>query len=1129
MSVTSQKSKLSYYIALLVGAALVFAAAPFTATVASAQPSDNFSDANPGPSANKYEQPPTKPRYAPERPGQNEHEVAPPAERKRPGFQVTGKGPVGYEHYRQLERLPMLTSGVQAHQFSSFDRTGGNSHDGFSGRFSCLSHSDGKCVIAEHRGAGEITSIWFTRDGGDVSATGNITIELDGKTVVDAPLQDIVDGELGAPFVYPLVANADQSSGGVYIKVPMAFRESMRITTENNPYFYHVTYRSFDNAKGVSTFDPDDQARDVIDTLRDAGYENPKQSQQGEQTITDSFSLAPGETATLAEVRGPGMISELELRIPQLVGPKPGKRVTDDGRAFGPGGYSQFTVSIDPDNEGVVLTRRLDTIIGNQRAAVIVDGKRVAEWQPIPSSNGAQFADQSVELPASVTAGKSEITIRNEFISSDYDFNEYTYWVDSRVNGELVRTDTVDVGPNSLDSERAHDYTIKNQTWQGVAYNNSYPAQGDPEKIAASDDILRNARLRITFDGKQTVDAPLGQFFGSGFGEYEVRSLFFAMDTSKEGWYASWWPMPYRSAATVELYNGSEHAITGSDVKVTYASSTEWARKLGPQGDAGYFHATSKYGQTTPNQDWVFLDTQGRGKFVGVTHSARGKNPGQTYLEGDERVYVDGSRTPQLHGTGSEDYYEGGWYFNRGPFSNALNGTPVETSSHGCPTTCTGMYRLMIAGAVPFHSSIRFGMQHGPANTTPGIYASTAYWYGKDRYGLQVTDTLDVGDVASEKAHAYTSQEPGKRYALTSTFEGDFDTVEVTEDGRATSAPVSFTVSVDKHNRGVVLRRMSDQKDAYQAARVFVNGDDAGVWLQPLGNDYQRWLEDSFQIPAELTAGHEQLTIELKPLADHPAWNAARYQALSITAPFKDNKRPARVTGLVAEGNRDNTVTLNWDAASDNVGIAHYQVYGSKQAGFALGPASLLGKTQATGFTHEDGLKQTWYYRVRAVDGAGNIGRASAQTSATTGAVLSIEPEALLPPVGATAPAVSQGNCCGVQWSNNAQLWFRADGPGDQVTVAFEAPRAGTYKVSAVLTKARDYGIHTLAIDGQRLGEPFDAYKPGAVSTDQLAYGHVDLDQGRHILTLRVTGKNADSSGFYAGIDVLSLELEEAA
>jgi hypothetical protein len=1090
--------------------------------------SEAYSDERPGPSSSGSENP-TKPRPPEDgKPGPTGKKVPPPGERPR----STDKGPVGYETYRQLDRLPELTRGVQTLQFSGFDRTGGN-NDGFEGTYSCLRRSPDGCVIAEKEGAGEIESIWFTRDGGDVSRTGSIKVELDGRVVLDAPLQEVVDGELGAPFVYPLVANADQSSGGVYIKVPMPYRQSMRVTTQNNPYFQHVTYREFADAEGVATFDPSDPARDVISTLRNSGTADPKPAQPGATKKSSSFRLGVGESATLAEVSGPGMISELRLRIPQLEGPRLGEQVTDDGRAFGQGGSSQFTVAIDPVNQGVRLTRRFDAIIGNQRARVFVDGEPVAEWPGKPASGVGQWADESIDLPASATAGKSRITIRNEFLSSDFDFNEFTYRVDSRVGGELTRTDTVDVGPDSLADERAHEYQIRNQTFQGTR-TYRYPARVDEEAIAASDEVLREARVRITFDGNRTVDAPLGEFFGSGLGEYEVRSLFYAMDAADDGWYSSWWPMPYRESATVELYNGSDRAIEAGDSEVTYSRSSRWARELGRRGSAAYFRATSNRGETVPGRDWVFLDAQGQGKFVGVTQTVEGlresgggfNNP-RGYLEGDERVYVDGSRTPQVYGTGSEDFYEAGWYFNRGPFTNPQNGnTAFEERRYGCRNLCDGVYRLMIGDAIPFHSALRFGIEHGPVSDEPAIYGSTAYWYGKDRYALRSSDTLDVGDGASEQAHGYASEPPGDRTVLTSVFEGDFDTAQVTEDARATNAAVTFGLSVDKQNRGVTLRRMSDQQRAYQAARVFVDGAEAGTWLQPLGNGTQRWLEDSFQIPAGLTANRKEITVRLVPVDGSPPWSAARYEALSHVASFSDTKAPAQVTNLAAEGGRNNTIKLSWSRVADNVGVERYEVYGSQEPDFALGPDTLLGETPSTSFVHEDGLKETWYYRVRAVDGAGNAGEASEQVSAATGAVLTIEAESLLPPVEATDSAEVQGNCCGAQWSNNAQLWFRSDAAGDLVTLVLDVPESGTYDLSAVLTKARDYGIHTLSVDGQTVGEPFDGYVPAGVVTESRDYGAVQLSEGRHTLTLTVTGRNASATGFFAGVDLLEFELQ---
>ncbi len=560
----------------------------FSVAAAGAQPPDPVnpdgpsSSINPGASAGNSELPPTLARPPLlQRPGPTAPAAPqPPAATEVP---LGGKGPVGYEHYRRLDALPALPVGVQTRQFSSFDRTGGND-DGFSGRFSCLRTDLDGCVIAEWQGAGEIASIWFTRDGGDVSATGNIKIELDGRTVLDAPLQDVVDGRLGAPFVYPLVANAELSSGGVYIKVPMPFRESMRITTGHNPFFYHVTFRSFADSTGVSTFDPTDPATEVIDTLRDAGYRDPKPATPGARRIGAQFGpVAPGDSVVLADISGPGSISELRLRIPQIV----------------------------PDDR-------------------------------------------------------------------------------------------------------------------------------------VSDEILGGLRLRLTFDGMRTADVPLGEFFGSGLGEYEVRSLFSAMETAPDGWYTSWWPMPFARSAVVELVNGSPHPITAAEVALVYAPSSQWALELSPVGDAGYFGVEWHRGRTTPGQNWVFTEEAGRGKLVGVTAAMIGLTPGdgsafrsiRGYLEGDERIVVDDPSAVAIQGTGTEDFYEGGWYFNRGTFSNAQNGnTAHELRRPGCPFSCDSNYRYLVADAVPYQNRLLFGMEHGPLNDMPAIYSTAAFHYAKRPLG----------------------------------------------------------------------------------------------------------------------------------------------------------------------------------------------------------------------------------------------------------------------------------------------------------------------------------------------------------------------------------------------------------
>ena len=99
--------------------------------------------------------------------------------------------------------------------------------------------------------------------------------------VVDALLQELVDGKVGAPFVWPLVGNGDDTAGGSVIKVPMPYRESMRVTVQKDPFFYHVSYREFPDARGVSTFDPRESAQDVVNRLRGFGIRDPKPALPG--------------------------------------------------------------------------------------------------------------------------------------------------------------------------------------------------------------------------------------------------------------------------------------------------------------------------------------------------------------------------------------------------------------------------------------------------------------------------------------------------------------------------------------------------------------------------------------------------------------------------------------------------------------------------------------------------------------------------------------------------------------------------------------------------------------------------------------------------------------------------------
>ncbi len=100
---------------------------------------------------------------------------------------------------------------------------------------------------------------------------------------------------------------------------------------------------------------------------------------------------------------------------------------------------------------------------------------------------------------------------------------------------------------------------------------------------------------------------------------------------------------------------------------------------------------------------------------------------GLGFLEGDEQIYVDGEGfPPAYHGTGTEDYFNGAWYFTHGPFSAPFHGLTVKDEEN----YRVSAYRFHLMDPVPFQQAIRVDIEHGGINDTAGCdYSSAAYWY----------------------------------------------------------------------------------------------------------------------------------------------------------------------------------------------------------------------------------------------------------------------------------------------------------------------------------------------------------------------------------------------------------------
>ncbi|MBW3538933.1 MAG: c-type cytochrome [Planctomycetes bacterium] len=111
------------------------------------------------------------------------------------------------------------------------------------------------------------------------------------------------------------------------------------------------------------------------------------------------------------------------------------------------------------------------------------------------------------------------------------------------------------------------------------------------------------------------------------------------------------------------------------------------------------------------------------------------------------------------------------------------------------------------------------------------------------------------------------------------------------------------------------------------------------------------------------------------------------------------------------------------------------------------------------------------------------------------------------------------------RWSGVDHLWWRGAKPGAKLSVEVPVEAAGRYELLAVMTKARDYGIVQLALDGEKLGKPIDLYNsPDVITTGPVSLGTHDLSAGTHRLTIEITGKHAQAvPGYMFGLDYLYL------
>lgn len=296
-------------------------------------------------------------------------------------------------------------------------------------------------------------------------------------------------------------------------------------------------------------------------------------------------------------------------------------------------------------------------------------------------------------------------------------------------------------------------------------------------------DELRQTVLRIFWDGESSpsVEVPLGDFFGIGFG---LRRNFVSqplqMSPEDGRGFNCWFPMPFAAGARFELENQGahlrvfyfyvdyeEHRSIDADLGRFHAWWNRRNPTAGTAGEDGFTRADYGYNEAratgpgfaiagpwqkpnlTGERNYFLLDIRGNGHYVGcnLNIDVFERQVNDWYGEGDDMIFIDDEPwPPRLHGTGTEDYFNTA-FCPKQEYCAPYHGLTVYSGTDEWSWSGkNSMYRFHVEDPIRFRKSIRVSLETGHNNALANDYSSTAYWYQVGR-----TDPLPKLPPAEER------------------------------------------------------------------------------------------------------------------------------------------------------------------------------------------------------------------------------------------------------------------------------------------------------------------------------------------------------------------------------------------
>jgi len=377
----------------------------------------------------------------------------------------------------------------------------------------------------------------------------------------------------------------------------------------------------------------------------------------------------------------------------------------------------------------------------------------------------------------------------------------------------------------------------------------------------------RGVVLSMSFDGEDTVECPIGDFFGVGPGlvAYASIPLGITKDKPQDLW--CHWRMPFGKAAKISVKNmgDQEVRVYGAVAVIPY----DW------DNSSLLFHAKwliERDIPTRPFTDWAHLECTGNGRFVGgmlnIVNQVK-----RWWGEGDEKIYVDGEKFPSHFGTGTEDYYGYAWCSPE-LFIHAYHNQPRCDGPGNYGNSSVN--RFHIIDDIPFTKQFKFDIEnwHSTGQTKTNR-AAVSYWYarpgGKDFFKPIAKDDLKVDKIR-----------PFESFHVPGAIEGEsLRVIEKTGNVRAQDMPdrtsgdqhlwwtdgkpgdkltLGFKPGKSRKNRHVIIKCMKARD--YGMVQMYVNGQKAG----PALDLYDQRLNATGEIDLgefDLKKGMNKLAVEI--------------------------------------------------------------------------------------------------------------------------------------------------------------------------------------------------------------------------------------------------------------------------